>query len=228
MKPRRRPAWVLPFAATFLVVLAFAVVSTGESAGGGPAAGHAPGPRAKGPSDAYLDICAQGAKKYADQDYAAAVAAFSKAIAMDSQEPLGHYLRGEAELTAGNFAEAEASYNRALSVSEDASPMHGRVLFVLADLRERQKKRDTVSSPPSHPPALAAWDQVKAAWDAYQRWAAEHPSVISFPRSAQTRVRDIDRMLAQDRAYEIVRQRIKETQDGGVYNDLSKSKPQGK
>jgi hypothetical protein len=85
--------------------------------------------------------------------------------------------------------------------------MHARALFVIADLKERQWK----------------WDDAKAAWQAYLDWTNRFPNAGTFPASARSRQQVIDVMLKQDKAYEIVRRRIAETKDGGVFTDLSKS-----
>jgi hypothetical protein len=81
----------------------------------------------------------------------------------------------------------------------------------LADLRERQKK----------------WDDARAAWQVYLDWAAKFPAAGAFPTSGQSRQRVIDAMLKQDKAYEVVRQRIADTKNGNTFTDLSKSPPAG-
>jgi hypothetical protein len=117
-------------------------------------------------------------------------------------------LIGEAQLAAGNIAEAEAAWNRALLESSEKDPaVRGRILFVIADLKERQWK----------------WEDAKVAWQVYSDWARSVPSESAFPASALSRRQVIDVMLRQDKNYEIVRRRIAETQDGGVFTDLSKA-----
>jgi tetratricopeptide (TPR) repeat protein len=173
----------------------------------------------KGDSDAsheagggakYRDACKDGNTKYAAKDYVAAIAAYQKAIELDPNNALGHYFLGEAQLAAGNMIEAEAAWNRAsLAATEKEAPLRARVLFVLADLKERQKK----------------WDEARAAWQVYIDWAAKFPKAGAFPGSGQSRQQVLDARDKQDKAYAVVRQRIADTKAGGVFTDLSKSPP---
>jgi tetratricopeptide (TPR) repeat protein len=161
-------------------------------------------------STKYRDACKEGNAKYAARDFVSAIAAYQKAIEIDPNNALGHYFLGEAQLAGGNLVEAEAAWNRAsLAATEKEPALRARVLFVLADLKERQKK----------------WDDAKAAWQVYLDWAAKFPNAGAFPGSAQSRQHVIEAMQKQDQAYAAVRQRIADTQAGGVFTDLSKSPP---
>jgi tetratricopeptide (TPR) repeat protein len=204
--------------ASWLVILvvpalALAPVVASGDAGKGPKKSHddaAESSPKNAPSKEYTAACQQGNAKYASRDFAGAALQFQKAIELSPHQPLGHYLLGEAQVAAGNLTEAEAALNRAsLEASERDPAMRSRILFVLADLKERQKK----------------WDDAKAAWQVYIDWANRYPKAGGFPSSAQARQQTIDTMLKQDKAYEIVRQRIEATKDGGVFTDLSKSPP---
>jgi tetratricopeptide (TPR) repeat protein len=147
------------------------------------------------------------------RDFAGAIASYRKAVELGPHQALGHYLLGEAQLAAGDLSEADAEWNRAALDSNGKDPaLRARILFVLADLKERQKK----------------WEDAKAAWQVYLDWANRFPAAHAFPGSAQSRQQVIETILKQDRSYDIVRQRIAETKDGGVYTDLSKSPPAGK
>ncbi len=161
----------------------------------------------------YASTCARGNAKYASRDFDGAVDLYRKAIEIAPHQWLGHYLLGEAQLAAGNLPEAEASFGRAaLETNEKTPAPHARVLFVMADLKEREKK----------------WDEAKAAWQIYLDWVNRFSDGGFFPASAQSRQQVIDTMLKQDKMYEIVRQRIAATQDGGVFSDPSKSPPAAK
>ena len=156
----------------------------------------------------FKDAAAQGITKYAARDFPGAVASFQKAIEADPKNPLGHYFLGEAQLAAGNMTEAEAAWNRAsLEASEKDPALRAKILFVLADLKERQHK----------------WDDARAAWQVYLDWAAKYPNANAYPASGQSRQQVIDTMLKQDKAYDVVRERIAATKNGGVFTDLSKS-----
>jgi tetratricopeptide (TPR) repeat protein len=163
-------------------------------------------------SPKYKDACSQGNAKYVAHDYAGAIAAYQSATAIDPKNPLAYYFLGEAQLAAGSLTEADSAWNRAALESGEGDPaLRAKILFVLADLRERQKK----------------WDDARAAWQVYLDWAAKFPAAGAFPTSGQSRQRVIDAMLKQDKAYEVVRQRIADTKNGNTFTDLSKSPPTG-
>jgi tetratricopeptide (TPR) repeat protein len=165
---------------------------------------------ASGGGAKYREACKDGNTKYAARDFVGAIAAYQKAIEIDPNNALGHYFLGEAQLAAGNLIEAEAAWNRAsLAATDKEAPLRARVLFVLADLKERQKK----------------WDEAKAAWQVYLDWATKFPRAGAFPGSAQSRQQVLEAMQKQDRAYAVVRQRIADTKSGGVFSDLSKPAP---
>ena len=169
-----------------------------------PAKASPPLPSAATPD--FTQACARGNARYVARDFPGAIDAYQKAIEVRPHDALGYYLLGEALLAAGRVSEAEAAWTQA-SIESAADPaMHARVLFVLADVAEREKK----------------WDDAKARWAGYRAWAAQYPAANAFPGTADSRTQAIDRMLAQDKAYDPVRRRIAETQDGGIFNDLAK------
>jgi tetratricopeptide (TPR) repeat protein len=196
------PRWVVSGVLFVAALATVPVLALGE--GGGSKTQEA----SLASSSKYAQACAQGNAKYGARDFQGAIAEYRAAIELDTKNPLGHYLLGEAQLAAGNVPEADATWNRALAASSDKDPaMHARILFVLADLRERQSK----------------WDDAKTAWQTYLDYANRFPNAGAFPASAHSRQQVIDVMLKQDKAYEIVRKRIAEAKDGGVFTDLSKS-----
>jgi tetratricopeptide (TPR) repeat protein len=161
-------------------------------------------------SPKYKEACSRGNTKYAARDFPGAIEAYQAAIELEPKNPFAHYLLGEAQLAAGSLTEADAAWNRAALESGEADPaLRAKILFVLADLRERQKK----------------WDDARAAWQVYLDWAAKYPAASAFPTSGKSRQQVIDAMLKQDKAYEVVRQRIADTKNGNVFTDLSKSPP---
>lgn len=165
---------------------------------------------AEGGSRAYREACTDGNTKYAARDFPAAIEAYRKAIEHDPKNPLGFYLLGEAQLAGGNMTEAEASWNRAsLEASEKDPALRAKILFVLADLKERQKK----------------WEDARAAWQVYLDWASKYPNAGAFPGSAQSRQQVIDTVVKLDKAYAVVRQRIADTKPGGVFTDMNKPTP---
>ncbi|MGH7437505.1 MAG: tetratricopeptide repeat protein [Polyangiaceae bacterium] len=170
----------------------------------------APAGGANKPSKEYLKICEGGNAKYAGRDFTGAIDEYRKAIELAPKQALAFYFMGEAQLAAGNLTEADAAWNRASLESNEQDPVvRARVLFVVADLRERQKR----------------WDDAKTAWQLYIDWAAKYPSSNAVTASGQSRQQVIDTMLKQDKAYDVVRERIKATADGGVFTDMAKSPP---
>jgi tetratricopeptide (TPR) repeat protein len=164
------------------------------------------------PNHEYSTTLTQANAKYAARDFDGAIALYRKAIEISPHQASGHYFLGEAQLAAGNLAEAEASWGRALDASDKDATLHAKVLFVLADLKERQRKLE----------------DAKTAWQAYLDWGTRFPNAGVVATSALSRLQVLDAVIKQDKAYEIVRQRIAASQDGGVFSDPSKSPPAAK
>jgi tetratricopeptide (TPR) repeat protein len=189
-------------------VLAVAAIATAVSAQplvawGQTRKGDAP------PNRDYTAACAQGNARYATKEYDAAAASYRKAAELAPDKPLAYYLLGEAQVAGGNLADAEAAFGHALEASSGDVSLHARVLFCLADLKERQRR----------------WEDAKAAWQAYLDWADHHPNASAFPTSAQSRMQVLDGVIKQDKQFEAVRQRIAASADGGVFSDPGKSPP---
>jgi TolA-binding protein len=162
------------------------------------------------PSREYSTMCAQGNAKYVSHDYQGAIDAYRKAIERSPHQALAYYLLGEAQLASGSLTDAEASWSRAaVEVGEKDPALRSKILFVTADLKERQKK----------------WEDAKAAWQTYLDWANRFPDAGVFPATAQSRLTILDTAIKQDKAHHVVRQRIAASQDGGVFSDPSKSPP---
>jgi tetratricopeptide (TPR) repeat protein len=160
----------------------------------------------------YTSACATGNARYATKEYDAAVASYRKAVELAPDKPLAYYLLGEAQVAAGNLGEADAAFNHALEASGNDVSLHAKVLFCLADLKERQRK----------------WEEARTAWQTYLDWADHHPNASAFPTTAQSRMQVLDGVLKQDKQYEVVRQRIAASADGGVFSDPAKSPPPAK
>jgi len=140
----------------------------------------------------FMETVVEGNAKMVSRDFPGAIEVYRRAIQLQPMNPLGHYMLGEAQSASGNLTEAEASWTQADSVGDKAPEVKVRVLFVLADLKERQKK----------------WDDAKTAWQRYKQYVGEHPNAGGFVASADARILAIDEMQKQDKAYDIVRQRI--------------------
>ena len=149
----------------------------------------------------YMELIVKGNERFFAKDYTVAIDTYRKAVQLSPKQPLAHYLLAEAYLQANNVGEAEAAITQALEVSDATKnpPLRARVLFVRADLYEREKQ----------------WDKAKLAWQAY----AEHTGRFAdagFPNTAVERLKAIQKMLDLDKAYVAVRERIAaEKADGG-------------
>jgi len=150
----------------------------------------------------FMEAVVDGNGKATSRDFPGATELYRKAIQLAPSNPLGHYLLAEVQLLQGNVSEAEASLNQADSVGEKAPAIKLKVLFVLAGIKEQQKK----------------WDDARAAWKRYTDYAGNHDAgAVAFPASAAARIQAMDDMLKQDHAYDIVRERIAVEKDGGQW-----------
>lgn len=149
----------------------------------------------------FMETCLQGNARYTSRDLPGAIELYRRAITLAPKQALAHYLLGEALLASGSPAEAEAAWKTAEENTDERNPnLRGRVLFVLADLKERQKK----------------WDDAKASWQVYGDFASKHADAGTSSQTAISRTQAIDDMLRQDKLYEIVRQRIAAERDAGA------------
>jgi tetratricopeptide (TPR) repeat protein len=140
----------------------------------------------------YMEAMIKGSAQYVARDFAGALETFRGAIPLAPKNPLGHYLTAETQLAMKNLTEADASLQQAEPLTDERTAgVRAKVLFLVADLKERQKK----------------WDEAKTAWNAYAEWATTHAQV-AFPTTAKSRIQAIDEVAKQDKAYEAVRQRI--------------------
>lgn len=123
----------------------------------------------------FWESLKQGDDAYVARDFDGAIKAYREAITKEPQNALGHYRMGEAQLAKGNTQEAEASWVSALRYAGNDPALKAKVLFVLADLRERQK----------------SYDDATDIWNKYSALAKEQPKVKTYPESAQDRVKVI-------------------------------------
>jgi tetratricopeptide (TPR) repeat protein len=140
----------------------------------------------------YMEAIKKGEDAYVARDFQGAVAAFQEAIKIDVQKMLGYYRIGEAQLALNNIPEAEAQWQSALTKS-GPDDLKAKVLFVLADLRERQGK----------------WQEAKEAWTAYAAFLQSNPKALGYPATTVERHKMIDRRVKDEKDYGEVRERIK-------------------
>jgi tetratricopeptide (TPR) repeat protein len=146
----------------------------------------------------FDDTAAKGTQLYMQKEYAAAVDTFRKAMQLAPRNAMGPYLLAEAYLAQGNVAEADAAIASAVDLAPtDAKPTsaitRARVLFLRADIYERQKK----------------WDEAKTAWQLYVDAATRvGGDGGAYPRSGNERMAAIQKVLELDKKYAPVRERI--------------------
>ncbi len=153
-----------------------------------------------GPSP-YSPTLQQGDSAYIARDFDGAIAAYRREIEKNPSGALGHYRMGEAELAKGNFAEAEESWQTALRFAEKDPHLKSKILFLLADLKERQK----------------AYDDAVERWKTYQEHADATPAAKGYPATAADRIKRAEewKKLSADSADVKARaeKRVKEADD---------------
>jgi tetratricopeptide (TPR) repeat protein len=140
---------------------------------------------------------AKGHGAYMARDYPGAIQAYKEAIAEDGSDPTGYYFLGEALIAGGNTVEADASFAAGLRNAGGKDDLRAKLLFVVADLRERQGK----------------WPEAKKAWEEYAQFLATHPNVKGYAATATERVKVVDARVDLDTKYAPVRQRIAQRQN---------------
>jgi tetratricopeptide (TPR) repeat protein len=191
----------------FSVVSSTLAISPGAFAdtpqgGGGTAPAPAPADSAKAPAvvplgkgkPAYSPKIMKGHAAYVARDFQGAIAAYKDAIKDDANDPFAHYFLGEAQLAAGNVAEADASFAAGLRVVGAKDDIHAKLLFVVADLRERQGK----------------WPDAKKAWEEYAQFLSAHPNAKGYAATATERNKVIDTHVDLETKYAAVKQRIEQ------------------
>src|SRR5690349_12196133 len=139
-----------------------------------PAAAPA-APAKVGPSP-YSELIQKGDSSYVARDFDGAIATYRQEIEKNPNGALGHYRLGEAQLGKGDVAEAELSWQAALRFVGKDERLKSKILFVLADLKERQK----------------AYDESVARWKDYDQHARSQPDSKGFPATAADRIKRAD------------------------------------
>jgi tetratricopeptide (TPR) repeat protein len=155
----------------------------------------------------YMETIARGTERHAAKDPTAAIDAFRKAVQLQPKMALAHYLLVEAYLQSNNMGEAEASLVLALDAEDSTKnpALRSRVLFLAADLLERQKQ----------------WEKAKAAWQAYAEHVGKYADA-GHPQSSAERLKAIQRVMDTEKAYAAVRDRIAAEKDGGAKSPAPK------
>ena len=156
----------------------------------------------------YMETIAKGNERFAAKEHTSAIDTYKKAIQLAPKNPLGHYLLAEAYLAGGNMGEAEAAIQQAYEADAKNATVRSHVLFLRAEIFERQKK----------------WDQAKLAWQAYTEHAAKLGAEGgAFPQSGAERLKASQKVVDLEKAYAGVRERIAaEKADAGKSNGAKK------
>lgn len=134
----------------------------------------------------------KGNAAYAARDFDGAIGFYRDAIQEDPEHPLGHYMLGQAQVAAKNLDEAEASYEQGLRFSGKNKQVHAKLLFVLADLHERQKRLP----------------EAKQRWQAYATFCRANPEANGYPKNAEERILAIEKWEEVSKKAAVVKERI--------------------
>ncbi len=145
----------------------------------------------KGISPFWEDL-KRGDNAYVARDYDGAIAAYTDALRKEPQNALGHYRIGEAHLAKNDMREAEASWVAALRFVGADHTLKGKILFVMADLRERQ----------------ASYDDATDSWGKYEGFAKSQPEAKTYPATPPERVKVIATWKKMQADYALVKARI--------------------
>ena len=139
----------------------------------------------------YAEAIAKGEGAYVARDLPGAITAFQDAIKLDAEKMLGFFRLGEALLETGKPDEADSTWTTALG-KKGTDDLNAKLLFVIADLRERQRK----------------WQATKDAWAAYSAFLQNHTKVTGYPATATERTKQADRRIKDEFDYAAVKDRI--------------------
>ncbi len=153
-----------------------------------PATKPAPAPALASPADAL----SKGDSAYVARDLDGALAAYREGLGSDPKNAALHYRVGQVHVAKGELKEAETAYLESLRNATNDGPLRAKLLFVIADLRERQKDHDAATG----------------AWTKYEGLAKRAPNGTLPPQTAQERkkrISDYKKLVAD---YAAVRARI--------------------
>ena len=159
-----------------------------------PAEGPRRDPRGVKGISPFWEALKKGDDAAAAHDLDGAKAAYDDAIKADPHNGMGQYRIGELELARGHLKEAVAAWQEALRFSGENASLKAKVLFVLADVEERQR----------------AFEEETNGWNAYEAHVKAAPAAKAFPESAADRKRRIQEWKQLEIDYGAVKERIKQ------------------
>jgi tetratricopeptide (TPR) repeat protein len=140
----------------------------------------------------FMELIAKGSASYVARDYATAVTTFQEAIQKAPNRALGHYMLGQAFLADKKPDEADGAWQTALRYAEKDPVLRAKALFVIADLREQQKR----------------WDDALTAWKAYADYVASEAKANGYAATPTDRTRVIEKRKELETKYAKVKERI--------------------
>ncbi len=120
----------------------------------------------------HQELLLKGDRAYLARDFDAALSAYREALQSTPHNALSHLRVGTAELAKGDAKAAEAAWLAGLNVVGADGSLKGKLLFALADLREREKDSDG---------AIARWKE-------YAKNAEQQREAPSYPATASERI----------------------------------------
>jgi len=179
------------------------LVAAAVALGNGSASADPPKPAASGVKEIrrdpegkrgispYAEAIAKGETAYVARDLPGAIVSFQDAIKLDTEKMLGFFRLGEAQLESNKPDDADSTWQTALG-KKGADDLNAKLLFVIADLRERQHK----------------WQAAKDAWAAYSTFLQNHTKVLGYPATATERTKQADRRIKDEVDGTTVKDRI--------------------
>jgi tetratricopeptide (TPR) repeat protein len=190
---------------------AIGVSTSANAAAASATASAAPkDPKSKAAAGTASPAISKGHAAYLARDYAGAIQAYKDATHQDGTDVAAYYFLGEALIASGSMAEADAAFTAGLRFAGGKDDWRIKLLFAMADLRERQGK----------------WADAKKAWEEYGQFVSTHPQVKGHGASATERVKAVDAHVDLDTKYAPVRQRIEQRlkESGSIPNAADESK----
>jgi len=120
----------------------------------------------------YMEQIVRGDRAYVARDFDGAILNYREAIKLEPEKALGHYRVASAQLAKGDQKEAEAALVNGLRFVAKDGTLKAKLIFALADLRERQKNNDE---------AIGRWKE-------YAKNAEDEKEAITYPATSTERV----------------------------------------
>lgn len=140
----------------------------------------------------FMELVNKGNAAYVARDYATAATTYQEAVKKEPNRALGHYLLGQAYLADGKIDQANGAWDTALRYAGKDAVMKAKVLFVIADLRERQQK----------------YDEAAEAWKEYGTFVAGNASANGYPATPTERQKAVETHKDLAEKYGKVKERI--------------------